>query len=576
MNNLKEGNQKKYFYLEIFAVTLGSIALFLVFANFALGGPNSTDVTWYMNVGLNGIKDTFIINRYFHVFLEALFLKLSPTPLIGLQNYWAFLVAGTSLGVYLAARLLNSRTNSLHGLLAVAFFFSVGAITDTAGLPLVDITAMFMVLLIVVLYVISARKEHVSKNLIIIIGLLFLLSLKTKETTLPVAILFLGFGYVADKRFDLKVFFKRLGLVMIGVVFGIGLFLLLNMIFLGDPLFGFRLVEIQKFLETYVSGSQSSEKYSGYENWITAYFLNDMWIIFLVYLISGTKAAFNPFVKKGNLLVWLVPLAVILFATFSVGNQWGFQPRFIFPAIPIICLLGPQFLNLDLRNIHENNKRLTAISFFIIGLFALFVFRISIRYIFNNTGWDITIFMAAVITPVLVTIILACVFLLKRIPLYASYLISVLLIAIVSVPITHNLKQIIINQPNKIASERLIYPFTSFSGKIEFTSDMKFYISQDVWRKMETSYFLKDRVEISSLFNIVFNASSTKNNFITPNESATIPLDLDDSIYSSVLLSIDNWQAINTNQELITWIEENYTVYYDRANILILLKPKYH
>ncbi len=574
MNNLNEGNQKNYLYFEIFVVVLGSIALFLVFANFALGGPNSTDVTWYMNVGLNGIKDTFIINRYFHVFLEALFLKLSPTPLIGLQYYWAFLIAGSSLVVYLASRLLTSRTNLLHGLLAVALFISVGAITDTAGLPLVDITAMFMVLLIVVLYVISARKEHVSKVLIIVIGLLFLFSLKTKETTLPVAILFLGFGYVEDKRFDLKVLFKRLGLVLIGVVFGIGLFILLNMIFLGDSLFGFRLVEIQKFLETYVSGSQSSEKYSGYANWFTAFFLNDMWIIFLAYLISGTKAAFNPFIKKGNLLVWLIPIAIILFATFSVGNQWGFQSRFIYPAIPIICLLGPQFLNLDLRNIHENHKRFIAISIFIIGLLAYFVLRISIRYIFDFAGWDITIFMAAVITPLLVSAILALVFLWKRIPLYASYLIAVLIIAIVSVPITHNLKQIFINQPNKIASERFFYPFASYENLIEYTPIMKFYISPDVWREMETSNFLKDRIEVSSLFNVFFDAGSTKHNFIVPEESSDIPGDLINSDFTHVLLSASDWQAISALPEISGQLENKYFIYSDDKNVLVFLKPK--
>jgi hypothetical protein len=498
---------------------------------------------------------------------------MAPTPLIGLQYYWSFLIAGTSLLIYLAARNLTSLTNPLNGILAVALLFTTGAITDTAGMPLVDITAMFMVLLVIIVFIFSSKRDHQSRVLIIALGFLYFLSIKTKETAMPVGIIFLGLGYFAHNRFNWKILYKNLLFILVGVISGIILFLLLNMIFLGDPLFGFRPIEIQKFLLTYVGDSQSNEKYTGFANWFTSYFLNGLWIPFLLYLVSGSKAAINPFLKKSNLLVWLLPLAVILFATFTVGNQWGFQPRFIFPAIPIICLLGPQFLNFDLRSVHDRRQRNTALTTFFFGLLTMLLIRIFMRHSFQIKGWDVTTFMSAVLIPVLFSVILAFVFLWKKLSITISYLIAVLIIAISVIPISHNIKQIAIAQPNRIFSENLFYPFSAFSNRIRYTSNMKFLISPDVWREMDVSYFAKDRVEISSLFNVFFDSYSTKDNFAIPAGLIEIPDKLLDDTYSYALLSLDDWHEISGSPKDKLLLEQRYSVFVDEQDRIVLLKP---
>jgi hypothetical protein len=453
-------------------------------------------------------------------------------------------------------------------------FFSTGIVADTAGLPLVDITAMFMVLVFIIVYIASTRKMHESKVLIALLGFLFFLAFKTKETTLPIAILLLGLSIGNKNVISGKTFIQRILYFFIGICGGVVFFIILNWIFLGDLFYGLRLSEFSRFLDTYVAVTQINEKYSGPGNWFTLYIFMDLWIPFALFMLSGAKPTFIPDINRGIRLIWLVPLFGIIFVIMLIGNQYGYLQRYIYPTIPVICFLGPQFLNLDLRSVHDRRRRNTAIVIFIVGLLTMVAFRIIMKQIFLSKGWDVAIVMTAVFIPILFSVILALVFLWKRTPLFVSYLVSVLIIAITIISISHNVKQITIAQPNRKFSDKLFYPFSVFTGHINFSSDMEFYISPDVWREMETSYFLKDRLEISSLFNVFFDAGSTKYNFIIPEESSDIPGDLIKSDFTHVLLSTGDWQTISAMPEIRDQLENKYLFYSDDKNVLIFLKPK--
>jgi hypothetical protein len=119
--------------LDLILAIIGSGSIGVLLARYALGGPLSTDILLYMNAGLNPIKETFILNRYFHVFLEGLFLRSAPSPLIGYQYYWAFLIAATAFFVYYNARSFTKTSTIIHGLLAAAFFLSVRYFAAEAG-----------------------------------------------------------------------------------------------------------------------------------------------------------------------------------------------------------------------------------------------------------------------------------------------------------------------------------------------------------------------------------------------------------------------------------------------------------
>ena len=570
MNNHLGRNFKISRLVEIAIVFLGFIALFLWLAKFALGGPVSTDVIWYMNAGLNGIKDTFILNRYFHVFLQKLFLTTASTPLIGLQNYWSFLIAGTSLLIYLSARNLTAHNKPLHGFLAVILLFTTGIVADTAGLPLVDLTAMFMVLLFAAVYIASVRQRHKTKILLMFLGALFFLAFKTKETTLPIGVLFLGLFIDDDKTLHVNAFLHRIGYVIAGIFTGVVFFTVLNWILLGDPLFGFRPNEFTKFMGTYIPLTLQNEKYSGSGNWYISHMFTYLWIPFTLYLMSGIKPTYITLGNRGVRLVWLLPLLSIIMVTMSVGNLYGYMQRFIFPAIPIICLLGPQFLNFEFGGSSDRRQHIMAYSIFVVGLLAIGAIRILVKDSLQDKGWDVATYMTSVFIPLLFSAILAFVFLWRRLSVNISVLISVLIIAISAIPISHNIKQLVIAQPNRIFSEKLFHPFSAFADEISNTPDMKFYISR-VW-PAEQSYYAKDRVEISSLFNVYFDTDSSKTNFIIPEEVSDIPADLRKSAYSYVLLRDEDWRAVLEEPGLEAFLEKDYRIFSDETGGLVLLK----
>jgi hypothetical protein len=561
-------------FVEIILSILGVVLFFLLLALLARGGPLSTDVIWYANVSLNGIKDPFILNRYFNVFLQAIFIKLAPSPLIGLQEYWAFLIALTCGLIYLAARIFSHRSQVLHALLAVALFLSIGSIADTAGMPLVDVAAMMMVMLFTSMFILSARRGHKSVRMLAVLGFLFYLGFKTKEATLPAGLLLFGLGMTVEQSFNWRLLFRRLLYVLIGFLIGMIFFVILNTIFLHDPLFGFRLSDIRAFINSYVSGEAGAQKFLGSDNWFTAFFFTSLLVPFILYLISAAKAARELESYPGMRLVWLVPLAVIIFVTISIGNSWGFNPRYIFPSLPFICFLAPQFLNLDLAATSGKKGQIWAILVFMIGLVLILLLRVVLRSLVPHLGWDNSSFLAVVFIPVLLSIILALAFYWKESSLSISLLITILVIAIITIPLVKNGKTMISDHPNLDSSQLLFYPFSAFSDQIHYSSNMQMYFSWGTWVAVGMGQFAKDRNEISSLFNIYFDVGSTKTNFALPTGAADIPHDLLSTGYTYALLSLKDWNSITKNQSITSQLEQKYKIFLENRNLVVLLQSR--
>ena len=88
------------------------------------GGPIFSDEFLYLDVGLRNVSEPSYGNRYFHIYLQKLFVSILPTPLLGVRVFWSFLISLTTALVYFNARKLTDKSSVLHGLLAVAFFFA--------------------------------------------------------------------------------------------------------------------------------------------------------------------------------------------------------------------------------------------------------------------------------------------------------------------------------------------------------------------------------------------------------------------------------------------------------------------
>jgi hypothetical protein len=566
MPNIKKINLSK---LEFVIAFIGSVLLGIFLAIHAVGGPISTDVLLYMNSGLNRIEDTLNLNRYFHIFLESLFLNAAPTPLVGFQYFWAFLIATTTLLIYLNARSFTSQSNPFHGLLAIAIFFSIATITEWAGVAGADTTAMFMVMVMVTVFMFLIRSQHRSKWLLAALGFLFYLSFKTKETTLITGLLIVGLGF-SENKFDLLYFRKQIGYVLVGFLAGVVFFAIISWIVLGDPLFGLRFSNIRDFATTYVpaaTGVSHLEPIT--ENLYTKYLFQALYIPFALYLVSGIKT--SPDLDPARRVIWWLPLAITVFVSLTTDVKW-WNPRFLLPALPLISLLAPQFLNFTIPA--STREKIKWGAFFSIGMVLVLLVRLVMRYLLPKIGWDISAFLVYIFEPFLFSILLALLFFWKHSSLGRSILITVLLIAILTSPLIRSFKIMVEARPNQVLSGKMFYPFSSFSEEIRYSPDMRFYIADDVWETMGVSGYAKNQDELLSLFNVYFDASSTRENFPLIDKSVDKYQDLLASNYTYVLLSTIDWQNITADPQARTLLEQNYQVFFDQQGLLVFLKAR--
>ena len=564
----------KYFYWEVTLVSLGFILLYLVLAIFARGGILSTDIIGYTDASIKGVSHPSILNRYFNVFLTAFFLKLVHNPILALQDYWAFLISATCGLIYLAARVFRKHSSVLHGIVAVGLFLSISEIADTAGMPLIDVAAMFMVLLFATVMILSARRGHDSFVLVTALGFLFYLAFRTKETALPFGILFLGLGMRDQERFNWKLWLKRMVFVLVGMVVGMLFFIILNTIFLHNPLFGFRIRDFQEFLSTYASNVLGMSKTGGSDSWYSIYFFTSLMIPFVLYLVSAVRVNLAGEAYPGTRLVWLVPLLLIIFVTLLIGDLFGFSRRFIFPTLPVICFLAPQFMNLDIAALANKKDRWWAVGIIVIGLLLTAILRIALRLIVPHLGWEISSFLSVAFIPVILSIILGMAFYWKNLSINLSLVIMILVIAIISIPLVKNAKTVFRDQPNYTASLEFFYPFIIFQDQIQFTPDMKMLVATDYWTTVGMSHMVKDRNEISGLFNVYFGVMSTRENFVLQAENSSTPAGLLSTNFSYALLSQKDWNLIVLDPAITAQLEAKYQIIPDSRNVLVLLRLK--
>ena len=153
--------------------------------------------------------------------------------------YWAFLISIICLLIYLCARLFSKDSLPVQGVLAVITFLAIEDIAKTNGTPGVDLTAIFIILVIVLVYLLSIRSKQNSKWLVMIIGALFYMAFKTKETAIIAGILVFGLGFTEENLFNWREFKKNFKYIGFGLFAGMILFSVWSWVALKGPVLWF-------------------------------------------------------------------------------------------------------------------------------------------------------------------------------------------------------------------------------------------------------------------------------------------------------------------------------------------------
>jgi hypothetical protein len=555
--------------IEAILVAVGALGCDLSLAHFGQGGLVGSDVLAYMNVALNGIKSTDTTYfRYFYLFLARIFIRIAPTPLVGAQWFWAFLITASGLLIYLCGRLFAPHSRPVYGLLAAVTFLSLGDIGGSNGSPGVDLAAMFMAALLLLIYLLSARQNHKISWLIALFGFFLYLALRTKETCLTLGILMIGFGFTEQDQFDWTTFGRNLLFLLSGFLAGLVFFALCMAILVGDPLFGLRLSEFKDYLASYaVPEAVGGQQQSSLANWFTGYFFVSLLLPFVLYIMSGLKIAQWNSARRW---VWLLPLAVILFVTVTIGARWGLESRFILPALPPICVLWPQALDLDFSG--DPRKRNMAFLISVVGLVTIVGIRLLMRVLLSKFGWDTLTFLNVIFNPIVLICILAIFFLFPKPGLKTSLVISLLVIAMFLSPILGNFNTIFINGDSQTTAAVIFYPFSTFSKQIAFTPQMRMYISIHTWEAVGNPYNTKNVDEVISVFNDYFNASSTRSNFVYDNFNIEDAPAILREGFTYLLFSRGDWRLIAADPSAIALAKQNYQVFFDPHMVIVLLK----
>jgi len=528
------------------------------------GGPIFSDEMMYLDAGLRNIVEPSYGNRYFHIYVQKLFISIFPTPLVGVRVFWGFLVSLTTALVYLNARELTRKSTVLHGLLAVAFFFSFPLLIEYSGEPAVDITAMAMVTLYLTIYLWGVKKPEKQKQALFILGTLAFLCLKTKETTIFINVLL--FGYFKERPKGKSAYKHLVDLVrpfLIGIAAGIGIFVVLDTIILGKPFFAIAPSTFNAIFTHYDFGTVF---FNGPSSWYKIYLLDELLLPFLLFLLSGVNLQRTA--EDNIRIVWIYPLLFIAFLSWNMFKiPWGFIERFYFPALPVIAILAPQALRFKWPR--KKHDWVWFIGSVVLSAALVLIMRSYWLGVANKYSFEYTRLLDAVYYPMLISILLAALIWEKRTGWKHTIVQLFCIGSLLFSPLINNYKYFVTYPKIKESYETVFYPFEIFKNKLDVLDDDWMYVSADL--KTSQGMLSKDPNDITGMYNFFFDARISKENVFLGYSQKELGSELMNREFSYALLSEDDVRLLK-NTELWNSVNEKFDhIYSDKNRTVYLL-----
>jgi len=524
--------------IEKILIIVFFFSAWIVLAAYA-GGPIFSDEFLYIDLGLRGISEPSYGNRYFHVYLQKLFIELAPTPLWGIRAFWGFLISITATLVYYNAWIFAAHSTPLHGFIALAFFFSMPFITEYSGEPAVDITAMAMVILYLTIYLEVLRTADKRKSLTIILGALAFLAFKTKETTIFINYLLIGLMLDADGKWQWKNLGEIIQRLLMGASVGILLFIIMDAVVLGDPFFAISPATIKAILTHYDFGLRF---FNGPTSWYKVYFLDTILVPFLLYLMSSMKIQNNmPIHRK---LVLMYPLLMAAFVTVNMLKiPWGFIERFYFPALPVVAFVAPQFLK---ANLPKGWKQWLGFGLLTVAsALSLLVVRSWLMRVSFLLHFDFSRFLDSLYYPFLLSVLLAAVIWIEKYKWAQAFFPLLCIAALLFSPLLYTHKYFFRIPKVQARYDEMMQPFSEFSSGLTLAGDERMYISTDLKRSLDI--LSEDPNDITSMYNFYFDARISDKNVYMGYKQINLAADLLKKDFEFAVITDADWNSLEEN-----------------------------
>lgn len=519
------------------------VALVLAAAAFAyVGGTTQWDDLFYMNISQHTTPHPWVMNRYAHVYLQKAFFGLCGDALTGAKVFWSVLFFGTSVLIYWCAKLLANRHGTLIGLIAVLLFWCAPRIGRTAGETTTDVTVMFLMMLGTFIYLAFLGRAGWHRAVVLAaLGLIFYWTVKSKETGLCLAVLFLGLGRGADGTLSRRQCFRDARWVLAGMLAGCLLLVLLDGACMGDPLFSLRPGNLGRLIDFNTGRYIHDEK-----NISLLRRMSDgpLLTVFLLYLLSARRLTGGQR-RPGEILVWLMPLAVLAFLTIAavrmrIDSTW----RYLLPAIPLVCAWGAQFFCFELGDLSRLNlppgrlpRALVAAA--LIGLAGMLVMSplpVVLAWV-RSAGWEIEgAFYEAVILSLATVGLLFCAGVVGRRGPGAVFLASACLLMVLHMPLQENLASLARRDVATLTEHRFML-LRIYGHEMRLDGDVKILVSTDTFQRLRM--LGRDRMSNCWMFNVFFNEHLDYDQFLNGTWDDVLKGD-----YTYAILTWEDWQGI--------------------------------
>jgi len=546
------------------------IAVFaVVWAFFYLGTSIEWDDLFYMNVSQYTTAQTWVLNRYGHIYLQKFFMWLVGDALAGAKAYWSFLFFSTAVFVYWCARILAGKKGFVIGLVAVLLYCMQPLFAYYAGCTFSDLTVMFLVMLGSFIYLafFIGRQKH--RNIVImLLGLIFFWVTKSKETGVCFGLLFFGLGQDKTGVRSLRQFVRDIGRVGLGMLIGCLLLMSLDQVFIGDALFSIRPSSVQGLMGFNFRTLPQAKRVT---SWYTYFSVKPLLAPLLLYLLIGYKGTDRRLGFQERLL-WLLPLAIIFFIR-VVRGAWHIVPRYFAPVIPGMCIWAAQFFRFNLSGALVLWKKHTKIPKLVPALFLILLSFIIVCVFMSYASElveffklpDRDVFYTSVIMSLAITILLMVAGLSSKRGLIALFLSSISFFSIVYYPLSENLTSLKRMDVAKKSQWRY-EPYRVFANELSFGRDVKILVSKDVHKR---SWMLGREVRAHCwMFNVFFNQKFDYDQFIDGTQEEILM-----GGYTYAFVTWRQWKDLREKHN-VEHLLKNYIIKADNETQIILLKKR--
>jgi len=365
-------------------------------------------------------------------------------------------------------------------------------------------------------------------------------------------------------KFSLKNSVPLIKPFLLGLTGAIGLFILMDSVFLHNPFFSISPATITAVFRNYAYTPGFRKEPGSYYG----YLLITLMVPFLLYLLSGVKRCEGRDDSPALKVVWLFPLALAVWMTLNMLKiPWGFIERFFFPALPTIAILAPQFLDFEWSK--NTKERAGFWGLLILGFGLLWVMRNSFIAWTDRINWDYARFLDSIFYPVVLSLLLGLILFLRKFKWLSGAIAVVCILALMLAPLTHNQKYIFRTSSTGKIFNQVYYPFITYQAQIHYLPGMQMFFSANV--SSENEMLSDNRDELKALFNAYFDGRTNGDNFMIEWEREKIPEEISNQRYDYALLNQADWEMVEESPGLKESIQDMYQVFADPSEQVVLL-----